>query len=76
VVVMLTGGFTVTDKDCALLVAPAASLTLTENGNEVCAATIGAVPETAAPFTDNHVGKLLPLQVSGGVPPLAVSDCA
>jgi hypothetical protein len=31
VVVIVTGGFTVTDKGCALLTAPSASVTVTEN---------------------------------------------
>lgn len=75
VVVMVTGGFTVTDKDCALLPAPSASVTATLKLNVVAVVTGGAVPEIVAILIDNQPGSSMPLKVSGAVPPVAVSVC-
>ena len=72
---MLTGGFTVTDKDCAVLTAPRESVTITENWYGVAAVTVGAVPESVVPFSESHDGKPVAFHVKGAVPPLAASDC-
>jgi hypothetical protein len=72
---MVTAGFTVTDSDCELLMAPAESVTLTENPYGVGVVTTGAVPSSEGPRTVSHAGRLTPFHVSGGVPPLAPRDC-
>jgi hypothetical protein len=75
VVVMVTGGFTVTDNNCARLMAPAWSVTLTSSEYGVAVATTGAVPVTEGPLTVSHEATFVPFQTSGGVPPLAERPC-
>ena len=75
VVVMVTAGFTVTLSDCALLDAPVASIAATEKLYGVLAATTGAMPVSDGPFKDSQAGRLVPLHVNVGVPPVTARDC-
>lgn len=71
--VIVTGGFTVTDKGCTALTAPTLSVTVTVKLKTVADATTGAVPPSVAPDTVSQAGKLAPEKVKPAVPPPSVS---
>jgi len=71
-VVIWSPGFTVTERFCGVLADPAASVTVTENGNCVAVVSGGAVPERA-PVDDSvsQDGNPVLCQVNGEVPPVS-----
>ncbi len=73
-VVISTGGFTVTERGCEVLTAPALSVTVTAKLKMVDDATTGAVPEsTPAPESESHAGRPDPCQENGEVPPVSAN---